>query len=40
VPPALVDTSVLLVSAYYRARFGDETPAREEIERLRAALAG
>jgi hypothetical protein len=38
VPPALVETGLRLVSAYSRARVGGETPRREEIESLRAAV--
>jgi hypothetical protein len=37
-PTALVEAGVLVVSAYYRARFGGETPAPGELARLRAAL--
>ena len=40
VPASLLDAGSRIVSAYYRARFGAERPASDEVRRLRDELAG
>jgi hypothetical protein len=39
-PASLADASRRVVDVYYRARFGGEAPAPDEVQRLRDGLAG